>query len=405
MATPGSERIGGAPTAFRLAQDRDSRERVVALEAEQRVISADSHVIEPGDLWTTHITKKFRDRAPHIESRATMPDGTVEDGQFLVIEGSGPQRVAGFAAMDVDPKERKSANTRGYDQIRAGGWDPVERLKDQDIDGVSAEVIYPSMTMPYFSLEDAGFQQAVFAAYTTWLSEFVADAPERLVGLALLCLDDIDWAVAELHRARRLGLRGALIPNDVGPDRTYADPLFDPVWAAAAELEMPLSMHILTGRQTRPAGPKGDPWFVWYMSLPSPAMRSITAMLCGGVFARYPTLKVVSVENDIGWLGHYLFRLQHAWDQFRYLQGYKDPLSPIEYFAQNIWATFQSDPVGVDTRERIGIDRLMWGSDYPHGDSTWPASRETIDWNFQTVGPDDVAKMTHDNVRALYGLG
>ena len=90
MTTSESERIGGAPTAFRLARDRDSRERIVALQAEQRVISADSHVIEPGDLWTTHITQEFRDRAPHIESRATMPDGTVEDGQFLVIEGSGP---------------------------------------------------------------------------------------------------------------------------------------------------------------------------------------------------------------------------------------------------------------------------------------------------------------------------
>ncbi len=402
--TTSEERIEGAPTAFRLARERASGDLREALKPAQTVISADSHIIEPADLWTERIERAYRDQAPHIEHEATMPDGSHEVGQFMVVEGAPPQRVAGFAVANVDPEERAEANKRGYDQIRPGAWDPVERLKDQDIDGISAEVIYPSMTMPYFSLADSGLQQAVFRAYNDWIAEFCSHAPERLIGLALIAVDDIEEAASEVRRAKTLGLRGALIPNSVAPDGSYADPAFDPLWAAAADLDFPLSMHILTGRHRAAPGPAEEPWLVWYMDLPNPAMRSVTALLCSGVFQRHPNLKMVSVENDIGWLGHYLYRLQHGWDEFRFMLNMDDPTSPNDYFARNIWATFQSDPVGVQTREQIGTDRLMWGSDYPHGDSTWPESRDTINWNFQEVAAADVAQVVQENVTALYGL-
>ena len=213
--------------------------------------------------------RQYRERGPHIEMQGTMPDGTVEEGQFMVVEGGTPQRVAGFAAANVDPKDRTEANKRGYEQIRPGGWDPVERLKDQDIDGIVSEVIYPSMAMPYFSLPDTGLQQAVFRAYNDWIAEFCSHAPQRLVGLAMVCTDEVEKACAELRRARDLGLRGALIPNSLAPEASYSDPAFDPLWATAAELDMPLSMHILTGRY-RMAGAAADPVLVWYMDLPAP---------------------------------------------------------------------------------------------------------------------------------------
>ena len=398
-----TEEVQVQTTAFTLARERFEGELEDALSASQRVISADSHIIEPGDLWTSRIDAQYRDRGPHIEMQGTMPDGTVEEGQFMVVDGGNPQRVAGFAVANVDPKDRAEANKRGYDQIRPGAWDPVERLKDQDIDGIVSEVIYPSMAMPYFSLPDTGLQQAVFRAYNDWIAEFCSHSPQRLVGLGMICTDDVEQACAELRRARDLGLRGALIPNSLAPEGSYGDPAFDPLWATAAELDMPLSMHILTGRY-RPSGAAADPWLVWYMDLPAPAMKSITAMLCSGVFSRHPNLKVVSVENDIGWLGHFLYRLQHGWDEFRYMLNLDQDLSPNEYFERNIWATFQSDPVGVQTREQIGVNRLMWGSDYPHGDSTWPESRPTINFNFQGVEEDDVAAICYNTVAELYGI-
>ena len=182
------------------------------------MISADSHIIEPADLWTSRIDAAYRERGPHIEMQAEMPSGEVEDGQFMVVDGGTPQRVAGFAVANVDPKDRAEANKRGYEQIRPGAWDPVERLKDQDIDGIVCEVIYPSMAMPYFSLPDTGLQQAVFSAYNDWMAEFCSHDPKRLVGLAMISLDEVEHAVSELHRARSLGLRGALIPNSLSPE-------------------------------------------------------------------------------------------------------------------------------------------------------------------------------------------
>lgn len=376
-----------------------------ALSTKSVVFSADSHVLEPGDLWTSHIDPAFRERAPHIEHSHTDADGRVSKGEFMVCEGIDPTPVALFAAADVEePKLRAEMGKRGYDQLLSGGWDPEVRLKDQELDGVGAEIIYPSIGMPMFGIPETEFQQAVFRAYNNWLAEYCAYAPERLLGLAMITLDDVDWGVAEFQRARKLGLRGALIWNDPGPE-SYADRKFDPFWVAATDLEMPLSLHILTGKSGSGLDLSGKSnLFVDALPLHLPVQKTLTSMLTSGVFERHPALKLLSVENDIGWLAHFLFRLDHFFDALRYAANYTDPLTPTEYFRRNVWATFQDDPVGVATREFIGSDRLLWGSDYPHGDSTWPHSREAIERNFQNVDAAEVQAITHDNVQALYGI-
>ena len=373
------------------------------LADDQIVYSADSHVLEPRDLWTRHIDSAFRERAPHVVDGVARKDGSIAEGEFLICEGIGPQRVAAFAAADVDdPRDRAQANQRGYDKLRAGGWDPKLRLEDQDIDGVSLEVLYPSMAMPMFAIADPALQQAVFRAYNDWVAEYAAAAPDRLVAVALLPADEVEAAIAELERARGLGLRGAMIWNDPGPGRSYSDAVFEPLWEALAGLEMPLSLHILTGKTGTGLG--RGPFLENYMTLTHPVQRALAALLTSGVFERHPGLRDVSVENDVGWLAHFLYRLDHAHREFRYMVDYKDPLSPTEYFRRHVWATFQDDPVGVQTVDWIGSDRLMWASDYPHGDSTWPDSRATIERNFAGVAPDTVKKITYGNVAELYGL-
>lgn len=377
---------------------------MAVLADDQIIYSADSHVVEPADLWIDYIEPEFRERAPHLEHGITRDDGTQMEGEFLVCDGIAPQRVATFAAADVDdPRKRAEAGQRGYEQIRRGGWDPKARIEDQDLDGVAFEVLYPSMAMPMFSIADTAYQQAVFRAYNAWVADFSKAAPDRLAGIALISLDDIDAGVKEMTRARELGLKGAMIWNDPGEGRTYADAEFDPVWAAAADLDMPISLHILTGKEGTGLG-TGKPFLADYMALPHAVQISLTAMLSSGVFARHRNLKVVSVENDIGWLGHFLYRLEHAFEEFRYLIGYDAPLSPMEYFHQQCFATFQDDPVGIQLAARIGEDRLMWASDYPHGDSTWPESRATIEHNFEGASPELVRKVTRDNVAGLYGI-
>ena len=171
------------------------------LKDDQIVYSADSHVVEPGDLWTNYIDPSFRDRAPHIEHSVTRPDGSRAEGDFLVCDGLAPQSVATFAAADVFRSSgAQQANLRGYAQIRQGGWDPAARRQDQEVDGVSLEIVYPSMAMPMFSISDVPYQQAVFRAYNSWVADFAAELPGRLFAIAMISLEDVQAGIEELGR-------------------------------------------------------------------------------------------------------------------------------------------------------------------------------------------------------------
>jgi len=188
-------------------------------------------------------------------------------------------------------------------------------------------------------------------------------------------------------------------PEELPYDSTH----WDPLWAAAQDAEFPLSLHILTGR-----GGTGVKWgsiMRMYGTLHHGIERSLTTMLFGGVFRRFPRLKIVSAENDVGWMPHFLQRIDHAWDKYRSLeQGTFIPEPPSTYFRQNVYATFQHDPVGVRERAEIGLDNLMWASDFPHSDSTWPRSREYVARDFAGVPDSQLRKMVHDNAARLYGL-
>ena len=371
------------------------------LTSDSVIRSADSHVLEPGDLWVERVAEKYRDRAPKIVNEVDTKAGR-QEGEWLVCDGIGPQRVASFAAADVeDPKWRTEANARGYEQLLSGGWDPAQRMKDQDIDGVSFEAIYPSMTMPMFGIPDSDFQYSVLAAYNDWISEYVGHDPKRMLGIGLICVDDLDRAVEEIARCAKLGLRGIMIPVDPG-EPNYADPRYDPIWAAACDHDMPISLHILMGRHG--TGLQRTPFLMAYVTQIHEVQVSLAAILVSGVFHRYPKLKIVSVENDIGWIPHFLYKLTHGYDNFRYMIGYEAPKSPMDYMRSNVWFTFQDDPVGCQHLEEIGADQVMWASDYPHGDSTWPYSRETIERNFAGLSADLISKAITRNVANLYGI-
>ena len=184
-----------------------------------RIISADSHMMEPPDLWTTRLDENFRERAPRVVKR-----GEGKTGEVFVGPGLRPFPVAGGFAAGRSGEELKDfmERARGYEDARPSGWDPVERLKDQDIDGVSAEVLYTTLGMSLFGMEDPELQDACFRTYNGWLAEFCAHDPKRLHGIALISLKDIARGTAELERAAQLGLKGAMIwgapspPNRTG---------------------------------------------------------------------------------------------------------------------------------------------------------------------------------------------
>jgi predicted TIM-barrel fold metal-dependent hydrolase len=361
------------------------------------LISADSHVVEPGDVWTSRLDLRWRNRAPRV-----IIGHEGKEGAYFVCEDAPVLGIGAFSGADVDPDDLPEHFIAGYERIRRGGYEASARVRDMERDGVLAEVVYPSLGMSLFRIRDAGLQAASFLAYNDWLAGFCAGAPERLAGVGLIPLRDVGEGVKELERVRRLGLRGAMIWSAAPDDRPYNDPLYEPFWSAAEAARVPLSLHLGTGAV--PVSGTGGDMSVAYMLTHHAAQRSIAQLIFGGVLERHPGLRVVSVENDVGWIPHYLERLDHAGEKFRGFAACKLALRPSDYFRRQVTATFQEDPVGIRLRDVIGITPLLWASDYPHTDSTWPRSREVIARDFAGVPPEDVRRITCDNAASLYGF-
>ena len=370
--------------------------------ASEVLVSADSHMCEPPNLWTERIDRSFRDRAPRI---VLNPPG--QQGSFFVCEDLPPFRVNGaFAAGKTFDKAFMEA---GLEDALPGGWDPAARLRDMDEDGIAAEVLYTTCGFVLFWIEDAAFQEACFRAYNDWMAEFVAHDPKRFAGLGLVSLIDVDHAVRELTRCKEMGLSGAMIWAKPPEDRPYSDAAYDPFWAAAQEMNMPLSLHTLTGKgkesqQDESAGVAEI--YVRMVLRPGEIQHSFLTLVFGGVLERYPKLKFVSAEGDIAWIPHVLERA----DKYarRFGKGYDVSalsLTPTEYFRRQFFATFIDDPLGLAIYEHAGIaDNLMWSTDYPHQASTFPNSRRFVADKLGHLPASDRGKIVRENAAHLYGL-
>jgi len=364
-----------------------------------RIISADSHVLEPHDLWTTRLAgTPFAERAPKM-----VADG--EGGHLFAVDGLAPFPI-GLAGAAGKPSSELNVLGNKAEELRPGGWDADARLEDMDADGIAAEVLYPSVGMTLAQSKDIDYQLACIRAYNDWLVELCEGGKGRLAGLAMIPTVDVDAAVSEVERAHDAGLRGAMVPGRP-PEGHYAEARFDPLWAAFADRGMPVSFHILTG------GMGGDPTLgsgIILMGLMMPVhqiQQTLLLLIFGGVFDRFPSLKVVSAEHDAGWVAHFAYRMDQMSERHVNWLGHGrvNLRPPSEYLRENCWYTFQKDPVAVETRARVGLGQLMWASDYPHSDSTWPHSRKVIERDFEGVAESDVAAIVHDNAAALYGIG
>lgn len=378
--------------------------------AAKYVISADSHMMEPANLWVERLDAKYREEAPRVVKSESK-------GDFIFVAPGLPSfPVAGGFAAGRSGQELKdfldeAGKDKGYEAARPSGWDPAERIKDQDVDGVRAEVLYTTLGMPLFGLHDTDLQRACFKAYNDWVAEFASYDPKRLHPIGLISLEDIEEGAKELRRAAKIGLKGAMIWGSPPREKPYYLKDYDPFWAAAEELEMPLSLHVITGK--RPPKSKEErekirsrnPDFTrGYMSLIHEVQRSLTDIIFGGVMMRFPKIRIVSAENDTGWIAHYMYRMDHAFDKFSAMMSEPLEMKPSEYVRRNLWATFQDDPIGPALFKFFGEDRFMWASDFPHTDSTWPHSLDVIKKDFAGVPENVTQKIICDNAAELYHI-
>ncbi|MFB7588735.1 amidohydrolase family protein [Streptomyces sp. NPDC056169] len=365
------------------------------------VISADSHVVEPVRLWADRLERKYQDRAPRIHWDAERR------GWFFSCDGLQPALINSLYATDKSPEAFADTLESGIEAARAGGNDPAARMKDMAQDGVSAEVLYPSLAMSLFWLRDAEFQRACFRAYNDWLAEFVSHAPDRLVGLGLISLWDAEEAVKEVNRCRAMGLKGASIWASPAPERDFTGEANEPFWQAAQELGMPVSMHCLTGYRDSPklfdySTPLGR--IQRNMAYPEEMQHSLTDLIFSGVLERFPRLQLVLAENDIGWIGYHLLHADRIYDKLGPVLDTTLTMPPGEYFRRQVHATFTDDGIGIATMRLLGSGNFLWGSDYPHYEGSWPHSQDLIARSFREVPDEDRRQVVSGNCARLYGL-
>jgi predicted TIM-barrel fold metal-dependent hydrolase len=364
------------------------------------ILSSDSHVFEPPDLWQTRIDAAFRARAPRMVRIGGADQIVIEADQ--VLSGIG---LISNAGARFDAPETISAHGR-FEDVHKGGYDPAQHLTDMELDGVSGEVLYPSQGLFYFRVADGALMSAIFRAYNDWLAEFCRTDPARLKGIAMINLDDIGDGVRELERAARLGLAGAMIAEYPFEDRRYDQPEYEPFWAAATALGMPLSLHTATRRQGKIRG-AGDKTLRDASSRSTKAFYpalSLCDMIFSGVFERHPTLTLAIVEFELSWAPHilstmdYTYRERHGEAIYRF----KDGMRPSDFFHRNVVLSFQEDGIGIRLRDAIGVDNMMWGSDYPHSESTFPQSRKILAEILAGVPTDEQAKIVGSNTARVY---
>jgi len=364
--------------------------------AQYKLISADSHVNEPPDLWASRVDKQYRERAPRLAL-----DIPGKEGAYFLYEGYAPHPIGiGFGA-GKSPEELRTFLTQAtYADARPGGWDPAERKKDNAVDGVEADVLYTTLGFRIFWLKDAGLQADCFRVYNDWLAEFCSYDPKRMAGLAMISLYDPKAGARELERCAKLGLKGAMIWCSPPQDQPYSSDAYDPFWAAAQELKMPISLHAITGMGVESQWNWGER-YMRSTVLSHEVEKSFSVLIFSGVLDRFPNLQIVSAENNCGWIPYFLQRMDRFAERSRGL-GIK--LKPSEYFARQMWATYIFDYVGVQSRQFIGVDRMMWSSDYPHQASSWPHSQEVVARDFKDASAEDLYKITRGNVARLYGF-
>jgi predicted TIM-barrel fold metal-dependent hydrolase len=380
-------------------------------------VSADSHITEPPNLYKDYIDPAFRDRAPYVAKDPLV------GGEGFYVEGfARPVALGLLAAAGRDPQAIKLTDTT-FEDLHRSGWDPAYRIADQDRDGVQAEFIYPTVNMLICNHPDGAYKNACAWAYNRWLQEFVAGAPGRLYGLGQIIMASPDQAIADLRKLKDMGFKGVMMPGEPDTEDDFDQPLWDPFWAAAVEMDMPLSFHVLTSGMTKSfiegrnrlngavltaaeyrltgRGPSITRSFGIVRNC-----QDILAMFVfGRVFERHPGLKVVCVEADAGWAPHYMYRMDHYYKRHRHWQGFPDMARlPSEYFKENIYLTFQDDWSAFQVTHLLNPKRLMWANDFPHSDSTWPWSQELLDEHTAHLPDEQRAWILRDNCAELYKI-
>jgi len=390
-----------------------------------KLISADGHLNDPPAAWE-RAQKEYGDRAPKVVEN---PPG--RKGLYLITDGldpnpcynpsvgflvAKPEGVAGMALDQVADDTISNFRESFRYEDHPGSWEPSARVKEQDRDGVEAEVLFSSWSSQFYGLTDAPFQRACLRSYNFWLHDFCRYNPKRLIGVPLLSILDVDQSVKDMQEYAKMGFKGITLPSGI-QDGKYYDPAYEPIWTAAEDLNLLIVVHsgrIQGGGSRRWFKKLGsaDDWPNFFQHSKQTIVKDLIGQLIfSGVFDRHPKLKVICTEFDAGWLGvivqqvDYHYGPKKAAHSTTIDDSIRVKLPPSEYFKRNLWFTFMDDRSAILTTPVYGEDNFMWSSDYPHAACTWPYSRQIVERLCQGIDPAVAHKVFRDNVNQVYHLG
>ena len=381
-----------------------------------KVISVDDHVQEPPGLWTGKLSAaKFGDNIPHV---AAQPDGT----ERWVVEG---QVLSGMPVAETGAltAERFGTGPRKWGEVPAAVYEPKERLKMMDADGIDASVLYPTVSggggEVLASIKNADLQVACVQAYNDWLLETWAKASPRFIPQCLVPISSVAAAVAELERAVKAGHKGVIVPID--PAHLQEDALsiyspdWDALWSKAQQLDVPVCFHSGSAPKLLLDLYPGVDQAVQaaFNAVREPVSSSavLGKLLFSGIPERFPTLKFVLANSGVGWGSYSLEVCDHEWDRkFRQITPVEMKPPPYEMelpsdmFHRQCFLTASFDAMGLRVRDFIGVDNMLWHSEFPSPTSTYPNSKQTIAENFKGVPDDERTKILSSNAAKIYKL-
>jgi uncharacterized protein len=367
-----------------------------------KVLDSDIHIIEPADLWPRYIDPEFRDRAP---------SGVTEFPGDLRLAHDG--QPWGRVTTDSDAARRRQGHDFAYNRERwrpfeERGWTSKVQLEAMDMEGIDVAVIYPSRGLFALTIPDMEprLAAAMARAYNTWLYEFCQENPDRLIGAGMISPFDVNDAVIETRRCvKELGFRGVFLrPNEV-MGRNWHDPYYEPLWSSLETLEVPLGFHEGAGSQLRQVGEQfgANGMLKHVYCHPVEQMLAVGSFCGGGILERHPNLRVAFLEGNCSWLPFLLWRLDEHWERQGDVYAPELRMPPSEYFKRQCFASVECDEAPVKyVIDWLGDDRLVFSTDFPHGDSKFPKAVES----FLTlpIAEESKRKILWDNCAAYYGL-
>ncbi|HRE01735.1 MAG TPA: amidohydrolase family protein [Ilumatobacteraceae bacterium] len=373
------------------------------------IVSVDDHIIEPRHVWTSRLPQRYREQGPRI----VEIDGGIER---WIFEGEIQATVDGATGLSAVAGTELSERMRDpgrYDNMRPGCYDPVARLADMDLDGVSAQVLFPNFSrfagMRFTTAKDKDLGLLCVRAYNDFiLDEWREASPDRYIPLIILPLWDVTLCVAELERCVAKGAKGLTFPDNpamLGMPSFYTD-YWNPLFAAIEAADLAICMHFGSAG-VAPSLAADGPAAAAAAVMGSTLFHSMSDLVFSPVLHRFSKLKILYSEGGIGWFPFAAQRLDQVWEKYRFYQivpTISADHRPSDLIRRNVFGCFIDDQLGIDLRHQIGVENITFETDYPHSDSIFPASRDALARMMADVPDDEVDKMVYGNACRLFNL-